>query len=174
MKKSLFILPIVICIIISCQDKKVVADLEEYRNMETVLEQNKEIVRQVFASIDSNNFENLNELFSNDFGLMAPGLEISWKLDDVSQAIEKHYTSFPDWTHNIEEMIAEGDKVAVKLIQIGTHQEMYEGISATGKRITNPAMSIMTIVDGKVKDWWVIEDNLGFMQQLGMELQMKD
>ena len=51
---------------------------------------------------------------------------------------------------------------------------MYEGISATGKRISNPAMSIMTIVDGKVKDWWVIEDNLGFMQQLGMELQMKD
>jgi predicted ester cyclase len=142
--------------------------------MGTVLKQNKEIVRQVFAAIDSNNFKKLNELFANDFGLMGPGLETPWKQDAVFQAMETHYKSFPEWTHNIEEMIAEGDKVAVKLIQVGIQKEMYEGIPATGIKITNPAMSIMTLVDGQVKDWWVIEDNLGFMLQLGMELQLKE
>ena len=171
---SLLLLPVVFCFMIGCQDKQAMADLEEYRNMETVLKQNKEIVRQVFTAIDSNNFKKLNELFSNDFGLMAPGLEIPWNQDDVFLAIETHYTSFPEWTHNIEEMIAEGDKVAVKLIQFGIQKEMYEGIPATGMKITNPAMSIMTLVDGQVKDWWVIEDNLGFMLQLGMELQLKE
>ena len=94
--------------------------------------------------------------------------------DDVFQAIKTHYASFPDWTHNIEDMIAEGDKVVVNVMQIGTHKEQYQGISATGKKITNPAIHIMTIVDGQVKDWWGIEDNLGKMQQLGMELQMKE
>ena len=68
-------------------------------------------------------------------------------------------------------MIAEGEKVAVKLTQNGTHQAQYEGIAATGKKVTNPAIFIMTIVNGQVKDWWVIEDNLGFMKQLGMELK---
>ena len=45
MKKSLMLLPVVFCFIIGCQDKQAMADLEEYRNMETVLKQNKEIVQ---------------------------------------------------------------------------------------------------------------------------------
>ncbi len=119
-------------------------------------------------------FDKLSELFSNDVGLKVPGLEIPLKKEDVFQLIKTHYASFPDWTHNIEDMIAEGDKVAVKLMQMGTHKEQYEGISATGKKITNPAIHIITIVDGQVKNLWGIEDNLGMMQQLGMELQMKE
>ena len=155
----------------SCQDKQTTAELYELKSREKLEEQNKEIVREVISAIDDNNFDKLNELFSNDFGLKVPGLEIPLKKDDVFQAIKTHYASFPDWTHNIEDMIAEGDKVVVKIMQIGTHKEQYEGIFATGKRITNPALHIMTIVDGQVKDWWGIEDNLGMMQQLGMELK---
>ena len=155
----------------SCQDKQSTTELNELKSRENLEEQNKEIVREVISAIDDNNFDKLNELFSNDFGLKVPGLEIPLKKDDVFQAIKTHYASFPDWTHNIEDMIGEGDKVVVKLMQIGTHKEQYEGISATGKKITNPAIHIMTIVDGQVKDWWGIEDNLGMMVQLGMELK---
>ena len=155
----------------SCQDKQTTAELYELKSREKLEEQNKEIVREVISAIDDNNFDKLDELFSDDFSLKVPGLEIPLKKDDVFQAIKTHYASFPDWTHNIEDMIAEGDKVVVKIMQIGTHKEQYEGISATGKKITNPALHIMTIVDGQVKDWWGIEDNLGMMQQLGMELK---
>jgi len=167
-------LPLVFCFVISCQDKQAMADLEECRNMERILELNKEIVREVMSALDKNDFDKLSELFSNDFGLKVPGLEIPLKKEDVFQAIKTHYASFPDLTHNIEDMIAEGDKVVVNVMQIGTHKEQYQGISATGKKITNPAIHIMTIVDGQVKDWSGIEDNLGMMQQLGMELQMKE
>ena len=156
---------------IGCQNQTNKDELDKFISMAQVQEQNKEIVLEVFSAIDDNNFDKLNELFSNDFGLKVPGLEIPLKKDDVFQLIKTHYASFPDWTHNIEDMIAEGDKVAVRLMQIGTHKEQYEGISATGKKITNPAIHIITIVDGQVKDWWGIEDNLGMMQQLGMELK---
>jgi steroid delta-isomerase-like uncharacterized protein len=167
-------LPLVFCFVISCQDKQTMADLEKCRNMESILEHNKEIVREVISALDKNDFDKLSELFSHDFGLKVPGLEIPLKKEDVFQVIKKNYASFPDWTHNMEDMIAEGDKVAVKLMQIGTHKEQYEGISATGKKITNPAILIITIVDGQVKYLWGIEDSLGMMQQLGMELQMKE
>ncbi|MFA5330289.1 MAG: ester cyclase [Prolixibacteraceae bacterium] len=155
----------------SCQDKQTTAELNELKSREKLEEQNKEIVREVISAIDENNFDKLNELFSNDFGLKVPGLEIPMKKDDVFQAIKTHYASFPDWTHNIEGMIAEGDKVVVKIMQIGTHKELYKGISATGKKITNPAIHIITIEDGKVKEWWGIEDDLGMMRQLGMVLK---
>lgn len=155
---------------IGCQNQTEKAELDKFKSMAQMQNQNKEIVREVIAAIDNNNFDKLNKLFTDDFGLSGPGALQPWRVDDIFQAIKVHYASFPDWTHNIEELIAEGDKVVVKLTQVGTHKAQYKGIAATGKKITNPAISIMTIVDGKVKDWWVIEDNLGFMQQLGMEL----
>ena len=69
-------------------------------------------------------------------------------------------------------MVAEGDKVVVKLTQFGTHKAMYKGIEPTNKYVTVPATHIMMIVNGKVKDWWALEDNLGLMTQLGMELKL--
>lgn len=158
-------------IICGCQNQTSKVELDKFKSIAQVQNQNKEIVREFFSAIDGNKFDRLNELFSNDFSLKAPGVETPWKKEDVFQAIKTHYAIFPDWTHNIEDIIAEGDKVAVKLTQIGTHQAEYKGIAATGKKMTNPSMSIMTIVNGQVKDWWVIEDNLGFMKQLGMELK---
>jgi len=171
---SVILLFIFLLLNIGCQNQTNKVELDKFKSMAQVQKQNKEIVREVFSAIDNNDFDKLSELFSNDFGLKFPGLEIPLKKEDVFQLIKTYYASFPDWTHNIEDMIAEGDKVAVKLMQIGTHKEQYEGISATGKKITNPAIHIITIVDGQVKDWWGIEDNLGMMQQLGMELQMKE
>ena len=160
-----------VVIICGCQNQTSKVELDKFKSIAQVQNQNKEIVREFFSAIDGNKFDKLNELFSNDFGLKAPGIETPWKKEDVFQAIKTHYTAFPDWTHNIEDIIADGDKVAVKLTQNGTQQAEYKGIAATGKKMTNPALSIMTIVNGQVKDWWVIEDNLGFMKQLGMELK---
>jgi len=159
---------VVIC---GCQNQATKVELDRFKSIAQVQNQNKEIVREFFSAIDGNKFDQLNELFSNDFSLKAPGIETPWKKEDVFQAIKSHYASFPDWTHNIEDMIAEGDKVAVKITQNGTQQAEYKGIAATRKKMTNPAMSIMTIINGQIKDWWVIEDNLGFMKQLGMELK---
>ena len=158
-------------IICGCQNQTGKAELDKFKSNAKIQNQNKEIVREFFSAIDGNKFDRLNELFSNDFSLKAPGVDTPWKKEDVFQAIKSHYASFPDWTHNIEDMIAEGEKIAVKLTQIGTHQAQYEGIAATGKKVTNPSISIMTIVNGQIKDWWIIEDNLGFMKQLGMDLK---
>jgi len=68
-------------------------------------------------------------------------------------------------------MIAEGDKVAVKLTQHGTQKAQFEEIAPTNAKVTKSAIHIMTIVNGKIKEWWAIEDDLGLMLQLGMELK---
>jgi len=169
--RSAILLFLILLINSGCQYQTNKVELDKFKSMAQVQKQNKEIVREVLSAIDNNNFDKLSELFSNDFGLIVPGIENPLKIEDVIQAIKTHYASFPDWSHNMEDMIAEGDKVVIKIMQTGTHKEEYKGISATGKKITNPAIHIMTIVDGQVKDWWGIEDNLGMMQQLGMELQ---
>ena len=62
----------------------------------------------------------------------------------------------------------------MKLIQYGTHRAQYKGIEPTGKYVSNLAIHVMRIADGKVKEWWALEDNLGLMRQLGMELKPKE
>jgi len=155
---------------IGCQDQTT-AELEKYRGMAKMHERNKGIVRELFATIDIRNFNRLEGLLSDDFTLKAPGLAQPWKKAELFQAIKSHYASFPDWTHVAEDLVAEGDYVAVKGNAYGTQKASFEGIAATGRKVTDASMSLITIVNGKVKDWWVLEDNLGFMQQLGMELR---
>lgn len=47
-------------------------------------------------------------------------------------------------------------------------------IYPAGKKLTQSAVHILACLAGKVKESWVIEDNLGFMVQLGMELEPID
>jgi len=147
------------------------AELEKFKAATKIHDQNKVIAREFFALIDNQNFDRLNELLSDDFLLNAAGLTQPWKKEDVFQDIKRYYNSFPDWMHVIEDMIAEGDKVVVKLIQHGTQKAQFEEIAPTNAKVTKSAMHVVTIVNGKIKEWWAIEDDLGLMLQLGMELK---
>jgi len=134
---------------------------------------NKISVHHFFEAVDNGNFTRAKELLADDFTLQAPGLPHPLGPEEMLNAIKTHYKSFPDWTHTIEETIAEGNKVAVSLIQCGTHKGEYEGIPATGRKVVKPALHIIKIVNGKFKEWWTIEDNLCFMLQLNAELKQK-
>jgi steroid delta-isomerase-like uncharacterized protein len=138
-----------------------------------IRDQNKAIVREFFAAVDNQDFGKLNELLSDDFVLKSPVLAQTWTKEDVFKDIVKYYTAFPDWKHSIEELVAEGDKVAVQVIQRGTHKASYEGIEPTGTEVTKPGVHIITLTDCRIREWWGMEEELGFMQQLGMELRKK-
>jgi steroid delta-isomerase-like uncharacterized protein len=176
MKKLCMILPLalILCLMVGCQDKEAMAELEAMKAKAEVEEQNKELAKELFAAIDAGNFDKLKELFADDFSLKVPGFPEPWGTDMLFQVIKSHYKAFPDWTHVIEDAIAEGDKVAVKLIQNGTHKAEYEGIPATGIKATLPAMHLFTVKNGKVADWFAVEDYLGLYMQLGMELKSKE
>ena len=156
-----------------CQNQSEKAELDRFKTTIKTQEQNKTIVRDFFAAIDRQDFDKLNTLISEDFTLTAAGLEKPWTKDDVYKDIKKYYTAFPDWHHEIEDMIAEGDKVAVKLNQNGTQTAQFEEIAPTGTKVTKSALHIVTIVNGKIKEWWGLEDDLGLMLQLGMVLKSK-
>lgn len=56
----------------------------------------------------------------------------------------------------------------------GTQQAEFQGIPATGAKNRFWSMSISTVVDGKIKELWGMDDNLAMMTQLGMELRPKE
>ena len=173
MKKLLCIVPLVLlfCFTVACQDKAAMAELEKFKAQAKVEEQNKELVRNFFAEIDKGNLDRVKELVADDFALYAPGLTEPWGVAELIQDIKAFYTAFPDNTHRIEDIISEGNKITVRLTSSGVQKGEYAGIPATGKKVTYSAIHMMAIGDGKIKEFWALEDTLGIMTQLGMELK---
>jgi steroid delta-isomerase-like uncharacterized protein len=88
------------------------------------------------------------------------------------QAMKEHVSgwlmSFPDLRFNIEQMIAEQDRVVSQLVMEGTHQGPWMGISPTRKRVQIRMITIHRITNGKIAEDWVLVESLGFFQQLGV------
>ena len=76
--------------------------------------------------------------------------------------------AFPDLHASVEDVIAEGDKVALRMVARGTHQGDFMGIPATGKKVSMAEMHILQFAGGKVSAHWGLTDQLGMMQQLGV------
>jgi hypothetical protein len=76
--------------------------------------------------------------------------------------------AFPLYRLDVEEMIAEGDLVAVRVRHRGVHRGSFMGIPPTGREIDTPGFLTYRIEDGKIVDHWMQADNMLLMQQLGV------
>jgi predicted ester cyclase len=77
-------------------------------------------------------------------------------------------TTFPDLHFTIENMIAEGDFVAVRHTARGTHQGNFRGIPPAGKQVIVTGVIIDRVANGKIIEEWGNQDWLGLLQQLGV------
>ena len=77
------------------------------------------------------------------------------------------HNAFPDWHLAIEDMVAEGDRVACRFSMTGTHRGPFMGLPPSGRRFTAQQIRIIRFVDGKTAESWSVRDDLGMMRQLG-------
>jgi steroid delta-isomerase-like uncharacterized protein len=89
-------------------------------------------------------------------------------LQGFKKSMGEMYDAFPDNHMTIDDMIVEGDKIAIRYTVTGTHKGAFMGIPPTNKKVTMSAIEIDRIVGGKFVESWVKLDTLGFMQQLGV------
>ena len=75
---------------------------------------------------------------------------------------------FPDSRFVVDDVIAEGDKVAVRHRLQGTHQAELQGIPATGRQVEVNGIVIFRIENGMIAEAWLNADIMGMMQQLGV------
>ena len=74
--------------------------------------------------------------------------------------------AFHDYHETIEDIIAEGDKVWVRLTYTATHTGEFLGVAPTGNKITSRAVDIHRLVNGKVVEYCNVGDNMGLFEQL--------
>lgn len=176
MKKPFFVVPLVLlfCFALACQDKAAMAELEKAKSQAQTEDQNKAIVRQFFEAIDAQDFARMRELLAPDFVLHYSGPQEDFNAEALMQLVRAYYTAFPDGVHIFEDLLAEGNKVVNRALWEGTQKAEFEGLPATGTKVKFYQIGISRVEDGKIRETWVVEDNLGMMTQLGMELKLKE
>jgi predicted ester cyclase len=132
-------------------------------------EDNKSLVRRFYEQIDKGNLQAIDELVAEDyhdhnppsFPGLAPGR------DGLKQALKIFLEATPGF-HQIEEQIAEGDKVVTRLTSYGKHERDLPGAPRTGNYIKFTSITIHRIANGKLVETWAEKDLLGFMVQVGV------
>ena len=131
-------------------------------------QQNKDFVRRWFEEIwNKGRASAVDEMLAAN-GVIH-GLQGVMRGPAAFQSFHAAYReAFPDVKIQIDDMVAEGDVVAVRWSGTATHNGNALGFAATQKRIQFSGMGFVRIVDGKLVEAWNNFDQLGMFQQLGV------
>ncbi len=131
-------------------------------------EQNKSMLKRIFAELNKGNFNVIDELFAEDFVDRYPAPGATPNKGGFKQLMAGLHETFPDWHFRVEDMLAEGDKVAYRFTTQGTDKGGFMGLPATGKQINYGAVGILRFARGKVLERWTIADSMTLLHQLGL------
>jgi predicted ester cyclase len=86
----------------------------------------------------------------------------------IKELFENLSTAFPTHETTIEEIIAEGNTVALRMLSTLIHEGEFMGIEPTNREVQIEGTTFLRIQDGKIVERWAQFDMLGLMQQLGV------
>jgi steroid delta-isomerase-like uncharacterized protein len=133
------------------------------------VEENKILAhRMVDDCINKNNQAVADEIFAADFINHSPQFGVTPDRAGLKQMIAGLHQGFGDYHLAIEEIIAEDDKIALRVRNTGTHTGNLMGIPPTHKRMDLCSITILHVADGKVTERWNMVNELELRRQLGL------
>lgn len=134
------------------------------------LQANKALVRRYIEEIlSANRMEKLDELLGPDFTDSTPGALGSETGPDIIRAAQGRIRAlFPTVQYQIDDLVAEADRVVARYtVRAATKEE--EGLPSQKVEITG--MTLFRIADGKIREVWIINDQMELYRQLGFTIQ---
>jgi predicted ester cyclase len=126
-------------------------------------EENKALARNFFEQADRGRTP--VELCAAGFTAHFPGPG-QMDLEEFDQFEAMIRSAFSDIRHPIEDIVGEGETVAVRLRLEGTHTGVFGGIPASGRHFSVEGTAFLHIAEGKVTQFWGFLDQVGLMEKL--------
>jgi steroid delta-isomerase-like uncharacterized protein len=108
----------------------------------------------------------VDELFAPDFLDRAPRPGQGPGAEGYKRGIALLRAAFPDLVHTVDELIAAGDRVVLRLTARGTHRGAFVGLPPTGRAVSMQGVVILRVADGRIVERWSLGDDLGLVLQL--------
>jgi steroid delta-isomerase-like uncharacterized protein len=130
-------------------------------------QQNKLLIRRYYDELWNRwDFALADALIAEDFvfrGSLGVSVRGREGFHDYMRTVRR---AFPDFHNQIEDMIAEGDRVVARLTYTGTHQGELFGVAPTGRRVSYAGVAIFRIAGATIAEGWVLGDVHGLLRQL--------
>ena len=132
-------------------------------------EENKALIQRfVEEAFNKGNVDVADEVYSPTFLSHEPTGPVERSPEYVENFVNMYLSAFPDGRTTMEDLVAEGDRVAYRWTYRGTHQGELMGIPPTGREVTITGITIDRISGGRIQEEWNNFDQLGLLQQLGV------
>jgi steroid delta-isomerase-like uncharacterized protein len=134
------------------------------------LEANKALVRRLFdEGFNAGRLDVVDELVAPDVVTHNPLiLDAPTGPDSIRGGIEMIRSAFDDLHVDVQQLVAEGDRVASMVVMSGTNTGDYRRGGATGRKGEIRAFFVWRIADGRIAENWGVADRFAFLQDLGV------
>ena len=132
-------------------------------------EDNKAVIRRLIEEVyNQGNLDAVDELMAPDVLDHAAVPQHRHGIDAFKHVMEWVRGMSSDIHYEVDDLIAEGEKVAVRMTVSGTDTATLRDIPPTGKRFSVDYVHWFRLADGKVAELWAVRDDLTRLQQLGL------
>jgi steroid delta-isomerase-like uncharacterized protein len=126
-----------------------------------------EIVRSFVAAINAQGWDKLSEIVAEDFVRHSlAGGDIIGR-DNLISFLKAEFVTFPDAEERIDDLLVDGERVAVRHQFSGTQLGAMGPYEASGKRMSASYLAIYRLERGRIMEAWAEWDNLAGLKQLG-------
>jgi predicted ester cyclase len=132
-------------------------------------QENKELILRFYREIDAGNIGAMDEMVADNYinhdPPPFPGLPTG--REGLKQMFQMFWEATPGH-HEIEDQIAEGDKVVTVLRGVGKHTGDLAGIPPSGNELNVKAVAVHRIDEGMIVEHWSAVDSAALLSQLGV------
>jgi steroid delta-isomerase-like uncharacterized protein len=109
----------------------------------------------------------IDDVFEPDATIRTPVPLQTSGAEAMKEVFTTLHRAYPDLHVEVEDMVEEGDRVAVRNTVTGTHRGAYMGLPPTGKSVVYNEMFMLRFVNGRIAETWGVVDVLAQLRQLG-------
>ena len=128
-----------------------------------IKDDNKRTVESLFETFNHGDLAPVDQLVGPGY----VGAQGDRGPDGFKAVVSGLRSAFPDIHYTLDDVLAEGDRVAVRWHWTGTHKGAFRAFPATGKAVLNTGVGIFRLKDGKIVAATLETDRLGFLEQIG-------
>ena len=131
------------------------------------VKENKELIRRCYEEgFNTGDGYLFTQFFAEDFVDHDSGEGQPPGSEGVRSTYDTWISAFPDSHATIEDMVAEDDKIAVRVTLRATHLKPFKDIAPTHKKVELKALNIFRIYDGKIKERWGLTEGAKLIRYL--------
>lgn len=126
-------------------------------------------VRLFYTALDTGDLALVDRALAPDWEAL-PALRTGTGPEGWKRSVEHLRAVFGELSVTVEDVVVEGDRVAVRTVNRGIHRGELLGVSGTGRVVEFRATDVHQVENGVVRRTWHLEDYLGIALQLGLQL----